>query len=964
MHIRTYLLSLTAIAIWLIPSPLPAQIQVTRMTAPAKVVPDEVAAGEIFLDAKAPQATSLTLLWRDTFGRIGGQLALSIAAGQDRARYSLPIYNPISRRASLELFEGDRLLRSQSFAVVFPAKPWDDYHAFVWASYPRGGMYDTLRQFGIDGSMVYRDDPNEPVQDAGFDSYVDQMCWETYAWYHKARYDWHAVKQAYAANPRDNYPTWRRMCFHQEGTYAKVEENYSKIVTVHRDNHPMFYNLADEIGLGDQSGPMDFCWTFESRDAWVSFLKARYQTLDAISREWQIPLASWSAVRSLQPTTYRQFAQLWSNVYLPRAFPSPTDPQVKQQFLSTFPTYQKIVDLYTALLTNKPIDVKYVENWIEGTDPTATPAGSAGEQVAPEAKAKAQVDSVNRRYGSQFADLQDIVTFYAAFDRWAAGLGIDLTKPDPQAMSGWNLAQWCDFREFMDQTLADALARGVKIGRKYDPDGRFGFTGTHDPGVFSGHNYAKLCQVVDLIVPYNIGNAPEIIRSLYPQRCIQMTPSWFTGDQAVWDIWTRFLDGDKGIIFWDNDEPSNKFLDQPAGTPTQRAKSVGPTLRTIESGLAKLLYASASDNSGIALYYSQPSIRVAWWRQYLSTGRKWIDLESWDMFGDSYRNLLRNSWCRLLEDCNLQFDFISHEQVINENRLAKYHVLILPETFALSDTEAAHIRDFVAAGGIVIADNSAGLTDEHGKWRDQPALASLWDNQRAFNLNTSIMIYSRLRLQPGQEREMRAPIEKILFDVAKVQPAARVRTTDGQPLTAAEVHAFGLGSGVRIMSVGRSMQRNSEGPNRKKYQDNSAFQKVETVTLDLDRESHVYDLLSGKYLGKFQKLQDIKLDPYVPLILTLSSDQLPPLQVNPQQIDPNVVDLAISAQPSQVLRAARVEVLTPTGALAEHYCGNVLLREGRGSMRISFALNDAKGRWTVRVKDVATGQVCEVSLNR
>ena len=107
-------------------------------------------------------------------------------------------------------------------------------------------------------------------------------------------------------------------------------------------------------------------------------------------------------------------------------------------------------------------------------------------------------------------------------------------------------------------------------------------------------------------------------------------------------------------------------------------------------------------------YYSQPSIRVAWWRQYLAIGRKWIDLESWDLFGDSYRNLLRDSWCRLLEDCNVQFDFVSHEQVIGENRLAKYHVLILPETFALSDIEAAKIRDFVAGGGIVIADNSAG----------------------------------------------------------------------------------------------------------------------------------------------------------------------------------------------------------------------------------------------------------------
>ena len=51
------------------------------------------------------------------------------------------------------------------------------------------------------------------------------------------------------------------------------------------------------------------------------------------------------------------------------------------------------------------------------------------------------------------------------------------------------------------------------------------------------------------------------------------------------------------------------------------------------------------------------------------------------------------------------------------------------------------------------------------------------------------------------------------------------------------------------------MQRDSEGPDRKRYQDNSAFQKVETVTLDLDRECHVYDLLAASTSVSGQKLR-------------------------------------------------------------------------------------------------------------
>ena len=295
---------LAAAAILLSAAASMAQVQVTRMTAPQKVVPGETAAGQIFLAAKVDKPASLVVQWRDTFGRIGGATELAVPAGDDRASYSLPINSPVVRRGSIEVLAEGRLLRAQDFAVVFPPRPWDDYRAFVWAHYPRGSQYDILRKYGINGAMVYRENEGDPVKDAGFDFYIDQMCWEVYAWYHKVLYDWKAVKDAYAANPRDNYPTWRRMCLHQEGTYAKVEENYSKIVTAHRDDRPSFYNLADEIGFGDQSGAMDFCWTYESREGWIAFLKARYGTLEAISRQWDIPLESWAtSARCSRPPT-------------------------------------------------------------------------------------------------------------------------------------------------------------------------------------------------------------------------------------------------------------------------------------------------------------------------------------------------------------------------------------------------------------------------------------------------------------------------------------------------------------------------------------------------------------------------------------------------------------------------------------------------------------------------------------
>jgi len=947
---------------------LSAAVQVTALTGPSRLAPDEVAHGEAFLAEPVDQPTPLIVRWRDPRGRVGGQVEVTVPAGADRTAYALPIRHPISRRGWIEAVVAGQVQRPTApFSVLFPPKPWDDYYAFVWAHYPKG-MYDLLRQYGINGAMVYRDGTGgvwEAIKEADFAYYIDQMCWETYAFYHKARWAWNAVKEAYAKNPRDQYVTRRTWCLHEDGTYDRIERNYRRIIQVQRDDRPMFYNMADEIGIGDQSGPMDFCWEYSARDQWIEFLKRTYKDLDKLRREWEIPLSSWGSARSRQPTTYWQYARLWSEVYLPKSFRSASDAAVEKQFGTKFKSFEAIVDLYMSMVTSEKVDEQYVKDWLSGVSRNLPPAGSAGEDVTEVKVAVPDLARLNARYGTRFRTLQDVAAFYAAFEAWASSLAVDVHSTDASQMAGWNLSIWCDFREFMDQSVADAFARGREIARKYDPDGRFGPTGIHHPGVFSGHNYAKLCKVVDIIVPYNIGNTPEIIRSLYPDKCIQMGPSWFTGNQGVRDIWNQLLNGDRGIIFWDNEEPKHRFFTQDDRKPTQRAISLGPTLRQIESGIGKLLMALKRDNIKVALYYSHPAIRVSWWRQYLPLGRRWIELQSWHMYKQSWRNLLRSSWARLIEDCQLQYDFVSNEQVLDEDRLASgpYKVLILPEVYALSDAEADKIRRFVCDGGIVIADHSAGVMDEHGKWRERSVLADLWDNQRAFYLDTSMLKYAWKRTKPGQERPMRKAVERILFEVAGLKPTLRVIGPDGEPLTAAEVHTFRAGPGVRVIGIDRSIQRHPEGPGGEKYADNSAFEKVEDVTIVLDKPSCVYDILAGKYLGKHSELK-VRLDPWVPTLWTLSDEPLPALRVAARPGEDGVVEIEVTCEPADVLRVARVKVFDPAGKAVEHYAANLRVEAGRAVHSIPFALNDPAGDWKVVVRDVATGQATELTVTR
>jgi hypothetical protein len=59
----------------------------------------------------------------------------------------------------------------------------------------------------------------------------------------------------------------------------------------------------------------------------------------------------------------------------------------------------------------------------------------------------------------------------------------------------------------------------------------------------------------------------------------------------------------------------------------------------------------------------------------------------------------------------------------------------------------------------------------------------------------------------------------------------------------------------------------------------------------------------------------------------------------------------------------RIEVWDSAGKLARHYCTNVAINDGRGTIEIPFALNDA-GTWTIKARDVISGLTAERRVKR
>ena len=78
----------------------------------------------------------------------------------------------------------------------------------------------------------------------------------------------------------------------------------------------------------------------------------------------------------------------------------------------------------------------------------------------------------------------------------------------------------------------------------------------------------------------------------------------------------------------------------------------------------------------------------------------------------------------LLEEMGYQYKFVAYAQLEAGELIKKgYKIMILPESIALSDKEAAALKAFVQAGGVVLCDRTTGVWNEHGRKREKTVLA-------------------------------------------------------------------------------------------------------------------------------------------------------------------------------------------------------------------------------------------------
>jgi hypothetical protein len=526
-----------------------------------------------------------------------------------------------------------------------------------------------------------------------------------------------------------------------------------------------------------------------------------------------------------------------------------------------------------------------------------------------------------------------------------------------------NFSAWANHKEWMDVSFERALEMGVKAVESVDPEAYVGIGGAQMPG-WGGYDYYRLAKVLTAVEPYDIGNNIEITRSINPKAAV-VTTAFAKGPWEKHRVWYELLHGARGQLIWDD---ANGFVTK-EGAVGERGKEAAPYYNELRRGLATLLMNSERQADPVAIHYSQASMRTEWMLAQKPKGDAWVNRGSATERRDSEFLRMRESWCRLIEDLGLQYNFVAYGQVEDGELLRRgYKVLVLPRSTSLSEQEADAMREFVAQGGTLITDSEPGVFDENSRRLPKPRLADLfagaahqtggssYGRGRAIRLNEDVLNYHQNRLAHKESGVHQ--LAGRLMSESGVRPAFAVTDSAGRPVVGVETHRFRNGGATIVGLLSNPQLRVDElGP--PDFKSNERFEKPQTVLLALPEELYAYDVRGGKPLGRKKEIT-VTLDPYEPAVFAFSPVAVPELgaaaPVRVQRGTTARIGVRMDGNTPAALHVLHVEVTSPDGKAVPQYSGNVLADGGRAGKLIPFAYNDAAGRWTVKVRDVLSGQ--------
>jgi len=905
--------------------------------------PGETVTGHVqFDDPSKPPPRGTRVVWTDSYGR----RVRSTPGRWNRDRGNLAFaFDTADGQVALANFihvevPGTREPQGRTrFVVTRPLGPWDDYHIFLWATYPYG-YYDELRKMGIDGCIAYKRVNFDHVLENDFVCYVDQVAPDEVSVYHRpySQYieppspanknrnwfgrHWNMIRNRYkeararlkplsvALDKEGQKTLWRASCPSDRGVQAKMRERIMNTVIQHKGLRPMFYNLADEHGTGDQAAPFDFCYCKHCMDRFRTWLERRYATLTALNAEWGTDFTLWREVLPLTTDdTLRRHAEM------------------KDFNFSSWADHREFMDdvMNGALAA--------MRDYGREADPTAVYASTGGQGPG--------------AYGGwDFAKVAKSVDLHIPYNIFQNDEMLRSFRPKILKFAPY----FGDSPELV-RRMWYQLFHG-DCGQIYwdndEPRGRFLERPTKKPSLRARRLGPTIKELTSGIAKQIMAMGPTHEHLAVHHSQASVRANWFMGTIPQGEKWVDRNSGNcealETDMMWHVRDAVSKLV-----------ADTGLQYRFLAyDAVAK----GALVSEGFRAFWMPHSMAMS--AEECAQVRRFAEAGG-VVIADTLPAIM-DEHCKLLPNGQLddffgvrrgKFDYAKKGAAI---RVTDQNPFGLPKgQLALHCCEPT-----LRAVGDAVAYGRAGKADA--------LIVRNVGDGFAIYLNVELRNYPAYRYQPGSAPERQAQ-EVFAGSLARAGVFREIqlwKNVGEQQVPGGEVTRFAAGP-VELVCTVLNTSRGTTGVGEEIKIDHSLFEKKTPMTVVLPNAAHVYDSRTGKYHGHTDTFKS-RFDPAGAKVFALLPYRVTGLTAKPVgklKVGKSArITIMLNAESGAAgLHTVRVDVLDPKGEWCSCYSQNLRTEGGSGELTIPFAEGDPAGTWTLQLRDAVSGQTAAAKLN-
>ncbi len=580
-------------------------------------------------------------------------------------------------------------------------------------------------------------------------------------------------------------------------------------------------------------------------------------------------------------------------------------------------------------------------------------------------------------------------TQYTGFDQ------VQLSAPDDDAentaLQAGNFPRWFDRQAYQSYNFCKLCERFGESFRRIDPQALCGFEGA---GRFKdGDDLDGFIRSNTFWSPYP-GTADEVVRSIAPRNFPRSNWMGYTkdADTLLLQYW-RMLTRGSDAVWWWRWEVLGRFHGwlSPTFDPYPAVQEILRDTQTVREGLGDLLLASEMLDDGVGMMFSHASAYACKVQHSPSYG--------------SYEGE-HNAWHSAIRELGLNFRYFTDRQMrLGEAELERFKIIILANTQAIGPVEADMLREYVRAGGVLIADVRPGIYDGHLKPLQSGVLDDVFGVKRvefvdavntaaqingalgavdvdltletvrvdagieaagaqslgaagetpvmlvnSFGQGKAVLLNMAMGSYPGLSSdttpEAAAEAVRGLFALADVRPAVVLRNGDGQRLRNVEVTRWRNGD-IELVSVFR--QRGV----------------AEEAQLELHGGQRLFDIKDRRDLGHKRSYQ-VQITPYRARFYAASVQPIAGVTVTADKstVAPGeVAQVRVSFPKADGTRAAYLRVKQPNGQSAEWLEQVVVAGSEPVSVQLPMAYNDPEGTWTISADELCSDRSGGCRLN-